>query len=46
VFVKNTPSKPDVVELINCLTGELVNRIALSEVDKYNNPDDMFDEKL
>ena len=46
MFVKTTPSKPDVLELVNCLTGELVRLIGESDETNYVNAEDMFDEKL
>jgi hypothetical protein len=63
VFAKNTPSKPDVLELISCITLELTDRISevlsltttceslkktnkKSAKSKYENGDDMFDERL
>jgi len=46
VFAKNTPSKPDVVELITCLTSELGEQMQRAEESKYAYADDMFDERL
>jgi len=46
VFIKNTPSKPDVVELLNCLTAELEEAMHESEKSGYSYAEDMFDEKL
>lgn len=45
VYAKNTPSKPDVVELITCLTGELMRQID-ANTGSYEFADDMFSERL
>lgn len=44
--MKTTPSKPDVVELITCLTAELEKRMNDAQNQNYKNADDMFDERL
>ncbi len=44
--MKNTPSKPDVMELITCITQELDERVQESDRSGYKNSEDMFDERL